>query len=95
MMNAGLPDAEALAKAMDIVAGIRVAGAQRHQLNQLVPERWMRSVALSDPALVGAATLTPVESALPRTGLKETVPATALGTASSTTMRKPQSSMDE
>jgi len=80
MMNAGLPDAEALAKAAQIVRDIRRPDAPRHQLNQLAPERWRRAAVVADPSLVGAATLVPVESALPRPNLKASAPATAVGT---------------
>jgi hypothetical protein len=80
LMNAELPDSEALAKAVEVVAGIRQQGAPRHQLNQLVPERWLRSAIVADPTLVGAGALAPVESAVGRPNLLASMPATAVGT---------------
>ncbi|MGN6694669.1 MAG: hypothetical protein ACTHN0_10880, partial [Aquihabitans sp.] len=81
MMFAELSETDALARAADLVADIRKPGAPRHPLNQLVPERWLRSVVVARPDLVGAAELRPVGSAIPRANLKETGVATAVGTA--------------
>lgn len=80
MMFAELSEIDALARAVDLVADIRRPGAPRHPLNQLVPERWLRSVLVARPDLVGAAELRPVGSAVPRANLKETGIATAVGT---------------
>ena len=79
MMFADLAEHDSLARAVDIVAGYRVVGAQRHPLNHLVPERWLRATLLADPSLVGAATLRPVGSAIPRHNLNEDGVATAVG----------------
>jgi len=79
LMNADLPDVDALAKAIATVSGHRQPGALRHQLNQLVPERWLRSDLLADPSPVGAVELEAVESAVPRRNLTEPAPATAVG----------------
>ncbi|MEJ7583870.1 MAG: hypothetical protein WKF43_07225 [Acidimicrobiales bacterium] len=79
LMNANVPDGDALAKAVATVGGHRRPDALRHPLNQLVPERWLRSDLLGDPARVGAVSLEPVESAVPRRNLTEAAPATALG----------------
>lgn len=80
MMNADLPDADALAKAAAVVGGHRRPDAVRHPLNQLVPERWMRALVIAEPGLVGAAELAPVESAVRRRNLRDTAPASAAGT---------------
>ncbi len=80
MMFAELSETDALARAADLVAEVRRPGAARHPLNQLVPERWLRSVLVARPDLVGAAELSPVGSAVPRANLKETGIATAVGT---------------
>lgn len=80
MMFKELTDTDALARAVEFVAQHRVAGAPRHPLNQLVPERWLRSVVVAHPELVGAAELRPVGSAIPRANLKEGGVATAIGT---------------
>ncbi len=79
MMFAELGETDAVARAVDIVAGYRVGGAERHPLNVLVPERWLRSVIVADPSLVGAASLRPVGSAIPRANLNEEGVATAVG----------------
>lgn len=79
MMFAHLAEHDSLARAVEIVAGYRVVGAQRHPLNTLVPERWLRATLLADPSLVGAASLRPVGSAIPRQNLNEEGVATAVG----------------
>ena len=79
MVNAGLPDTEALAKAAAIVRGIRRADAPLHQLNQLAPERWLRAGLVADPSPLGLHDLEPIEPALPRTNLKDRGGASALG----------------
>ena len=48
-------------------------------MNQLVRERWLRSVLVADPALVGATELHPVGSAVPRANLTEAGVASAVG----------------
>lgn len=80
MMFAQLAETDALARAVEFVARHRVAGAPRHPLNQLVPDRWLRSVLLADPGRVGATELRPVGSAIPRSSLREGGVATAVGT---------------
>lgn len=79
LMFAELGESDAVMRAADIVRGYRHARAERHPLNQLVPERWLRAVLVDDPALVGAAELSAVESAVPRRNLKERSVATAVG----------------
>jgi len=81
MMFAELSEIDALARAAELVADVRQPGARRHPLNQLVPERWLRSVVIARPDLVGAAELRAVGSAIPRANLKETGVASAVGTA--------------
>jgi hypothetical protein len=80
MMFAELSETDALARAAALVSEVRRPGAPRHPLNQLVPERWLRSVLVQQPALVGAASLRSVGSAVPRANLKDTGIATAIGT---------------
>ncbi|MCU1453073.1 MAG: hypothetical protein JWN46_1219 [Acidimicrobiales bacterium] len=79
MMFGHLAEADALQRAADVVREIRRPGAAPHPLNQLVPERWLRSLIVADPTVVGATVLAPVESALPRRNLKEQSVATAVG----------------
>ncbi len=80
MMFAELSDSDALARAVAFVDEVRRPGALRHPLNQLVPERWLRSVLVRRPDLVGAASLRSVGSAVPRANLKEAGVASAVGT---------------
>ena len=80
MMFAELSETDSLARAVAIVAEHRRPGVAWHQLNQLVPERWLRSVLVARPGLVGASSLAPVGSALPRRNLREDGVATAVGT---------------
>ena len=79
MMFAELSETDAVARAAELVADVRRPGTPRHPLNQLVPERWLRSVLVARPDLVGAAELRPVGSAVPRANLKESGVATAVG----------------
>ncbi|CAN5120380.1 hypothetical protein BH20ACT3_BH20ACT3_13020 [soil metagenome] len=79
MMFADLGETDSVARAADIVRRYRVPGAERHPLNQLVPERWLRTVVVADPGLVGATTLRAVGSARPRRNLTEDGVASALG----------------
>jgi hypothetical protein len=79
MMFKELAETDALARAVAFVAQVRAAGAARHPLNQLVAERWLRAVLLAHPDLVGAASLRPVGSALPRENLREAGVASAVG----------------
>ena len=79
MMYAELNETETLARAVDIVGQYRVAGAGRHPLNQLVPERWLRATIMAHPSLVGAVDLRAVSSALPRRNLNEDAVASAVG----------------
>jgi len=80
MMFAELGETDAVARAVDIVRRSRVADAERHPLNHLVPERWLRSAVIADPSLVGATELRPVGSAVPRQNLTEQGVASAVGT---------------
>jgi hypothetical protein len=79
MMWAELSELDALGRATDLVRAHRQPTAARHPLNQLVPERWLRSVVIAHPELVGAAELHAVGGAVPRTGLRAEGVASALG----------------
>lgn len=80
MMFAHLGETDSLARAVDVVRRQRGPGADRHPLNQLVPERWLRAVVVARPELVGASELRPVGSACPRRNLREAGIASAVGT---------------
>ena len=80
MMYAHQGETDALARVVDLVAGIRTASAERHPLNTLVTERWLRAALVAHPELVGAAALEPVASAVERANLLEVGVASARGT---------------
>lgn len=79
MMFSGVPTAEALAKAVDLVRRHRVADGPPHPLRDLVPERWIRRLVLHDPALVGAAHLEVAETTVEPDSLRSAHPAAAVG----------------
>lgn len=79
MMFAHLGETDSVARAVDQVGRYRHAGAERHPLNRLVPERWLRCAMVDHPSLVGATELRAVGSALPRQNLTEEGIATAIG----------------
>jgi hypothetical protein len=79
MMFRELAETDALARTVELVGAIRRPGAERHPLNQLVPERWLRHALVRRPELVGAAWLRPVGSAEPRRNLKDVGVASAVG----------------
>ncbi len=78
-LHQGESPAEALERAMDIVSTHRHMGAVTHPLSLLARSRWLRSMALSAPELVGAADLRPVETAFCAGSVREERPAAALG----------------
>ena len=79
MVHSGLPAVDQLARVVEIVRGHRRAGAPRHPLNQLVPDRWLRAVLCRSPALVGLRSLRPAEGARPRANLADRDVAIASG----------------
>lgn len=66
---------------LDVVRLHRRADQPPHLLNRLARQRWLRSVVVADPALVGAGRLEPMEPPLPRENLIDPVPAFACGEA--------------
>ncbi|CAN5713919.1 hypothetical protein BH20ACT2_BH20ACT2_11540 [soil metagenome] len=79
LMHGGLTDAEALDRVIKEVRKHRRPGAVAHPLNRMAPERWLRTLLLREPALVGATALAPLAPVLPRRNLKERSPAPARG----------------
>ncbi|MFL6204787.1 MAG: hypothetical protein ACJ739_05505 [Acidimicrobiales bacterium] len=79
LVHAGLPPVEQLARVRDIVLEQRRPGAERHPLNQLAPERWLRSVLVRDPARVGCTELHAAPPAVPRPNLRDPAVAIARG----------------
>lgn len=70
---------EALADTAAMVRRYRRPGADPHPLGRLQRERWLRSVVVADPGLVGAATLEPVAMTIEAAGMKDTHPAGSVG----------------
>jgi hypothetical protein len=79
MVHGALTPVAQLARVVEIVRAQRRPGADRHPLNQLVPERWLRAVLCRRPDLVGLAALRPAEGARPRPNLSERDVAVARG----------------
>jgi len=63
------------------VRDLRRADAERHPLNQLVPERWLRAVLCRNPEAIGLTSLRPAPSAQKRRGLREVDIAVGTGEA--------------
>lgn len=80
MVHGDTPTGEALAAAVAAVVDVRRPGVPTHQVNQLAGERWMRSILVRRPELVGATTLTPAPSPVARADLRQAAPAPATGT---------------
>ena len=79
MMTNLRPRDELLAAIAEQVRVQRRSDASPHPLNRLARERWLRAKVMSDPFLVGAAELVPVEPPFPRQNLVEWMPAFAYG----------------
>jgi hypothetical protein len=80
MVHGDLPTEAALADVIATVRRHRTGAAEGHPLKRLAAERWLREVIIAHPSLVGASELQPVAGTIPRTNLKEPVPAGAAGT---------------
>jgi hypothetical protein len=79
MVHGGLAPVDQLSRVVDIVREYRRPGAPRHPLNQLVPERWLRTVLCRNPDIVGLASLRPAAGVRPRANLTERDIAIAAG----------------
>ena len=80
LMHHDRPPLEALAAAAEAVREVRRPGAPAHQVNQLARERWLRSIVVGRPGLVGASSLAAVPSPVRRSDLRQAAPAPAAGT---------------
>ena len=80
MLHGDEPAPEALARIVEVVHRHRSPDARPHPLNRFAAERLLRSRALAEPSLVGAAELQPVPPPVPRPNLKDPVPCVAVGT---------------
>lgn len=78
-MHQGESPDEGLQRAIRIVSEHRYPGAPTHPLSVLARSRWMRSVALAAPELVGATDLAPLETTFAPDSVREERPAGALG----------------
>jgi hypothetical protein len=79
MLHGDLAPVDQLARVSEIVRERRRPGAERHPLNQLVPERWLRAVLVDDPGRIGLRHLRPVAAAVPRANLRDRGIAAAVG----------------
>jgi hypothetical protein len=73
------PLGDALDRVVAVVRGLRVAGTARGPGNSLARERWLRSVVLARPEMVGAARLEAVAPPVVRRDLVRPAPAAAAG----------------
>ena len=79
LMHSDRQPLDALVAAVEAVKELRTADAPTHPMNQLAAARWLRAVVCARPSLVGAASLTPVPSTVPRPDLRLPSPAAAVG----------------
>ena len=79
MMHGARPSLDVVAEVVATVAEHRRHGAEPHPLNRIAPERWLRSVLIENPSRIGLDRLVAVEPPVPRTSIKEIVPAVAIG----------------
>lgn len=84
VLHAGLPPVAQLARVIELVRAHRQAGAERHPLNQLAPERWLRSLLIADPHRIGLTTLRSAPPAEPRPNLRDPAVAIAVGSDETT-----------
>ena len=79
LVHAGLPPVDQLTRVRDIVLEHRRPDAERHPLNQLAPERWLRSTLVRDPGRIRCAHLRPAPPTIPRPNLRDPAVAIARG----------------
>ena len=79
LMFADQGETDALARVVELAGQYRRADAERHPINQLVAERWLRDIVLTQPHLVGARSLEAVPAAVLRRNLLESGVASATG----------------
>lgn len=79
LMHRDRPPLEALTAAVATVRRMRRPEAPAHQANRLSQERWLRWTLVAHPDVVGASSLQPVPSTVPRTDLLQRSPAAAAG----------------
>ena len=79
LLHADEPTPEAIRRVAEVVRAHRSPGAPPHPLNRLSAARWLRSLLIRRPDLVGAGRLRAASPPLPRGGPKDPVPAVAYG----------------
>jgi hypothetical protein len=79
MLHGALSPVDQLARVAEIVRTHRQPGAERHPLNQLAPERWLRARLVVEPTRIGLARLRPIDPAVARPNLRDPAVAMALG----------------
>jgi hypothetical protein len=79
LVHGDRPTSEALARAVAAVRDVRHADAPEHQVNRLAAERWIRSILVRRPELVGARHLEALPSPVVRRDLRQAAPAPAAG----------------
>jgi len=79
VIHAGLSPVHQLSRVKEIVQAHRRPGAERHPLNQLAPERWLRALLVADPGRIGLAALRPADPAVARPNLRDRAVAIAVG----------------
>jgi hypothetical protein len=83
IMHGGVTTAESLARVVAVVEQQRRMDAPLHPFNRLARERLLRWQLVTEPSLIGAATLAPVAPPVPRLNVKDPVPCVAAGRDSS------------
>lgn len=79
MMHGDLDGRDAIARVVDQLRTIRRPDGPNHPLATLVPERWLRSTLLGDPARIGCDDLVAAPAAEPRDRLRPRGVAAAVG----------------
>lgn len=79
LVHAGLSPEASVAKAVAAVAPHRRPGAAPHPYNRLAAQRLLRHGLLRAPERVGADWLEAAQPPVPRTGVRDTAPAVAMG----------------
>jgi hypothetical protein len=79
MVHGDVPTPEALRRVVAEVRRHRGPGDRTHPLARLAGERWLRSVVVDDPSLVGAAELEVADATVEPASLKDPAPAIAVG----------------
>lgn len=79
LVHADRPPEESLRAAVAAVRELRRPDAPVHEMNRLARERWLRSIVIARPEMVGAVSLTPLPEPVRREGLRMAAPAPAAG----------------